>query len=687
MTPVKPPREGDTWRILLMPIGVLLGAVGIVLGLMFLSDRQSAANAVAVLWDILGNTSEANALRSGGGDQTLAKLLALVVAVIVGVGGIWLFFAGINAIVERFLPERTARRIIPWIFVGPALVLLSLYLVLPAVLTIMASFTSGDGLKNWQWALTDPAMLSMYRNNIAWLIVGTAGAVGFGLLIAGLLDRVKHESVAKTLIFIPLAISLVGASVIWQFVYAWQPAGQQQYGLLNAIWVAFGQKAGAVDPDPTHQHLSDDRHPHLAPDRLRDGRAVRGHQGRTDGGHGGCQARRRHGAPAVHQGHRAHDPWILDHGHDHYSHRRTEGVRHRVHADRWQLRYGCDREPDVPAEVPVLQRWARRGPRGHPVRGGAAADDPQRAPDAPPGVARMSAPRSAAGGTGAVSNWQNAFVRRLPLRIVVIVLCVIWSLPTVGLLVSSFRHPLDITKNGWWTVLAHPFDLTQYTLQNYDTILGSEGFAAGFFNSLIVTIPSTLIPITVAAFAAYAFAWVRFPLRRTLFILVVGLLVVPLQMSLIPVLQVYSALHINGTFLGVWLAHTGFGLPLAIFLLYNFMSQLPADLFETASIDGATHFQMFTKVVLPLSIPALAAFAIFQFLWVWNDLLVALVFLGASNDVSVLTFRLYQLLGSRGGSWHLLTAGAFLTMIVPVIVFLALQRYFVRGLLAGSVKG
>ena len=166
-----------------------------------------------------------------------------------------------------------------------------------------------------------------------------------------------------------------------------------------------------------------------------------------------------------------------------------------------------------------------------------------------------------------------------------------------------------------------------------------------------------------------------------------ALLVVPLQMSLIPVLRMYTGLGINGTFLGVWLAHTGFGLPLAIFLLYNFMSQLPGDLFETAAIDGATHFQMFIKVVLPLSVPALAAFAIFQFLWVWNDLLVALVFLGAGSDVSVLTFRLYNLVGNRGESWHILTAGAFLTMVVPVIVFLALQRYFVRGLLSGSVKG
>jgi alpha-glucoside transport system permease protein len=248
---------------------------------------------------------------------------------------------------------------------------------------------------------------------------------------------------------------------------------------------------------------------------------------------------------------------------------------------------------------------------------------------------------AAAGRTGAVANWQSVFVRRLPLRLAVVGLCLLWSLPTLGLLISSFRPPLEITRNGWWTVLRNPFDLSQYTLQNYDQILSSEGFAAGFINSFIVTIPSTVIPITVAAFAAYAFAWVRFPFRRTLFILVVGLLVVPLQMSLIPVLQMYSQVQINGTFLGVWLAHTGFGLPLAIFLIYNFMAQLPVELFETSAIDGATHFQMFTKIVLPLSVPALAAFAIFQFLWVWNDLLVALVFLGASQEVSVLTFRLY----------------------------------------------
>jgi alpha-glucoside transport system permease protein len=288
---------------------------------------------------------------------------------------------------------------------------------------------------------------------------------------------------------------------------------------------------------------------------------------------------------------------------------------------------------------------------------------------------------------GAPSNWRSVFVRRWPLFLIVIGLCVLWSIPTIGLLVSSVREPLDITRTGWWEALLHPFDLSQWTLENYVEVLTEEGMATAFINSLIVTIPSTVIPITVAAFAAYAFAWMNFPLRRTLFLLVVGLIVVPLQMALIPVLRLYGELGINGTFLAVWLAHTAFGLPLAVFLLYNFISQLPGDLFETASIDGASHFQMFRRVVIPLSYPALAAFAIFQFLWVWNDLLVALVFLGPSSDVAVMTFRLSQMVGPRGGAWHILTAGAFVTMVLPLIVFLSLQRFFVRGTLAGSVKG
>ena len=285
-----------------------------------------------------------------------------------------------------------------------------------------------------------------------------------------------------------------------------------------------------------------------------------------------------------------------------------------------------------------------------------------------------------------VAAWRPAFIRSVPLRLSVFFICLLWTIPTLGLLVTSVRDPKNIATSGWWTALLHPFEANQWTLSNYETVLSSDGMGNAFINSLIVTVPSVAIPITIAAFAAYAFAWVPFRGRGILFTIVVALLVVPIQMSLIPILQIYSAGNLYGSFLGIWLAHTGFGLPLAIFLLYNYMSQLPRDLFESAAIDGATHLQTFMRLVLPLSIPALGAIAIFQFLWVWNDLLVALVFLGPGADVRVLPTALYNLIGSRGGSWHLLTAGAFITMVVPLIVFLLLQRAFVRGILAGSVK-
>jgi alpha-glucoside transport system permease protein len=282
--------------------------------------------------------------------------------------------------------------------------------------------------------------------------------------------------------------------------------------------------------------------------------------------------------------------------------------------------------------------------------------------------------------------WRAPLMQSLPLRISVIVICFLWTLPTAGLLVTSFRNPQLITKTGWWEALFNFFAADQWTLSNYEKVLSGDGLFDAFLNSLIVTVPSTVIPITIAAFAAYAFAWIPFRGRGILFTIVVALLVVPLQMALIPILKIYSGADLYGTYVGIWLAHTAFGLPLAIFLLYNFMSQLPRDLFESSAIDGASAFQTFIQIVLPLSIPALGAFAIFQFLWVWNDLLIALVFLGPGRDVQVMPTALFNMIGPRGGSWHLLTAGAFLTMIVPLGVFLALQKAFVRGILAGSVK-
>jgi alpha-glucoside transport system permease protein len=288
--------------------------------------------------------------------------------------------------------------------------------------------------------------------------------------------------------------------------------------------------------------------------------------------------------------------------------------------------------------------------------------------------------------TARVVQWRPALLRGLPVRLAIIVICFLWTLPTLGLLVTSVRNPELVSNSGWWTSILNPFAPNQWTLSNYQQVIASGGMGTAFLNSMIVTIPATAIPITIAAFAAYAFAWIPFRGRGILFTIVVGLLVVPIQMSLIPILKIYSGASLYGTFIGIWLAHTGFGLPLAIFLLFNFISQLPRDLIESATIDGASHLQIFRRIVLPLTIPALGAFAIFQFLWVWNDLLVALTFLGPATDLRVMPTALFALLGSRGGQWQLLTAGAFLTMVVPLLVFLLLQRAFVRGILAGSVK-
>ena len=230
-----------------------------------------------------------------------------------------------------------------------------------------------------------------------------------------------------------------------------------------------------------------------------------------------------------------------------------------------------------------------------------------------------------------------------------------------------------------------------FSLDNYREVLKAEGVGQSFINTLKVTIPATIIPIMIASFAAYAFAWMKFPGRKFLFVTVVGLLVVPLQMSLIPLLSIYNEIGnyfgVSGkSYPGIWFAHTGFGLPLAIYLLRNYIGNLPSEIIESARMDGATHMQIFSRIVLPLSVPALASFCIFQFLWVWNDLLVALVFLGKKDDQIVLTSKLRELLGSRGDNWEILTSSAFISIIIPLIVFFALQRYFVRGLVTGSVK-
>jgi alpha-glucoside transport system permease protein len=276
---------------------------------------------------------------------------------------------------------------------------------------------------------------------------------------------------------------------------------------------------------------------------------------------------------------------------------------------------------------------------------------------------------------------------RSPLHIAIIAICLVWMLPSVGLLISSFRPAVDVTSTGWWSVFQTPFKFTQFTLANYAEVITDQGMGRAFVNSLYITIPATVIPILIAAFAAYAFAWMKFRGRNILFIVVVGLLVVPLQMTLIPILRIYNRLGLSGSFLGIWLAHTGYGLPFAIYLFRNYFGGLPRDLFESAFIDGASRLKVFFKIVVPLSVPAIASIAIFQFLWVWNDLLVALIYLGGTADVAPMTLQVSNLVGYLGQDWHLLTAAAFVSMALPLAVFFALQRFFVRGILAGSVKG
>jgi len=290
---------------------------------------------------------------------------------------------------------------------------------------------------------------------------------------------------------------------------------------------------------------------------------------------------------------------------------------------------------------------------------------------------------------------------RMPLHVSVIGLAAVWSIPTIALLVSSFRDPGLVVTSGWWNAIKDPFD---FTLDNYETVLDRNGMARSFLNSLIITVPSTLLVIVVAALAAYAFAWMQFPLRNVLFLVMVGLLVVPLQMTLIPVLKLYVQVNDWFGFLnneipllggrwfgtnsypGIWVAHTAYGLPFAVYLLRNFFGGLPRDLFESAYLDGASDLKVFYRIVLPLSMPAIAALAIFQFLWVWNDLLVALIFLG-DPDRAPMTLTVTNLVSSFGTAYQLLTAAAFISMALPLVVFFALQRYFVHGILAGSVKG
>ncbi|CAN5473515.1 carbohydrate ABC transporter permease [soil metagenome] len=315
-----------------------------------------------------------------------------------------------------------------------------------------------------------------------------------------------------------------------------------------------------------------------------------------------------------------------------------------------------------------------------------------------------SGDQSAGAGKNGVGGRVYGLLRAIPPGVLWL-LVLVWSIPTLGLFVNSFRDRSSQRTSGWWTSLTSP---DQFTLDNYETVLGasaSAGLVDSLLNSFAIAIPATIIPIAMASFAAYAFAWIDFKGRKWLFIGTVALLAVPLQVALIPLLQLFSGgahltipgldrtvtfiadFDLAGNTTAVWLTHAGFAMPFAIFLLHNYISGLPKDLFEAARIDGADHFTVFWRLVLPLSVPVLAAFAIFQFLWTWNDFLIANTMVGSNPNAIPTTIRIANLAGDFGRNEHLLPAAAFVQSFVPIVVFFALQRYFVRGILAGSVKG
>jgi alpha-glucoside transport system permease protein len=288
--------------------------------------------------------------------------------------------------------------------------------------------------------------------------------------------------------------------------------------------------------------------------------------------------------------------------------------------------------------------------------------------------------RSSAAARKRGGGWSRIF-----LHLIIITLMVLWVVPTLGLFVNSFRPAAEVSQSGWWNAILPPWD---FTLDNYSRVIAANNLGDSFINSLFITIPATVIPVMVAAFAAYAFAWMNFPYKNAIFVGIVGLLVIPLQSTLIPVLRLLAGAGIAGEFLAVWLAHTGYGLPFAVYLLRNYMGGLPREVFESAAIDGANPATAFFRLALPMSVPVIASLAIFQFLFVWNDLLVSLIYIGPTDPENLpMTVRVASLVSSLGGETHFLTAAAFLTMILPLAVFLLLQRYFVRGITGGAVKG
>ncbi len=616
--------------------------------------------------------------------SVLLQDIPTLLVVILGVPAILAAYIVGGEYLVRRLPDKNRPQVRPWIWVGPALILVAGYLLLPAIGTIGQSFENNAGnwvgFNNYASQFADfpqgGAWVAIRNNVIFWLIFYTTFTLAFGLVLAVLFDRVRYESLVKSLIFMPMAISSVALGIIWIFMYQYSPPGESQVGTLNAIITFFHH-----DPVVWLQDQWPSDKFNLLNNLALIGAATWGITGFSmvilsaalKGIPGELlEAARVDGAGELTVFRRVDDRRQLQHRRAGFSH-----VRAAVHRrqQRARERGGCDPADrgDTGADL-QLETVPRSG--GTPMTVAAAAQ--------PTTVAARFSP-----------GWITQLLQRYMLHVVVIGLTVAWMLPSIGLLVSSFR-PFALTKtSGWWTALSP----LEFTIQNYTDVLDQSNLGQAFFNSFMVSVPATVIPVTIGAFAAYAFAWMRFPARNWIFLALVGLLAVPLQLTFVPVLSFYvNTLHwttSNLESIGIpglpwvplWLAHAGYGLPFSIYLLANFFRALPSDLFESAEIDGAGTLTVFFRIILPLSVPALASLVIFQFLWVWNDLLVALIYVGGAPEVAPLTVNLADLTTSLGQGSNLLTSAAFFSMIVPLIVFLSLQRYFVRGILAGSVKG
>ena len=517
-------------------------------------------------------------------------------------------------------------------------------------------------------------------NNLKWAVLYTTISLGLGLVIAILAARVRYEGLVKAIIFVPMAISATAVAIIWKFVYEPDP----DKGVINAVLdgtfnvdpIVFLGRADTVNYAIIASYVWASAGFAMVVLSA----ALKGipeeiiEAARTDGANEWAIFRRIQ-FPLLSLPMAVVTVWLT------INVIKLFDIIYVLTRGGPGKRERGDRHPDVLPGVPERRGRLRIRDRDRHADPHPPADDLEHQPLPQRAGGHVSAAAEAGRQPTTVSGRLIRFISRTPVHLALLAIAVIWLVPTVGLAITSFRPGDDVQSSGWWTA----FNDFAFTLHNYELVLDNAQMGSSFINSIIITVPSTLLPLFFGALAAYAFSWIKFPFRDTIFLIIVALMVVPIQMGLVPLLRLFRDLGIADWYVGIWIAHTAFGLPLAIFLLRNFFITLPRDLIEAARVDGASNLRIFLRVVLPLSVPALASYAIFQFLWVWNDLLMALVFI-TDSDLFPLTKRIVETQGTFGAEYHLLASGAFLLMIVPLIVFFALQRYFVQGLLAGSVK-